>query len=245
MHASAMARREKTVDLNYIDTEFSSGDSKKMKSKRYQEENNNEVDELSKELSEMGCIVDAVKRPNICVENCVYDGSESEHEKSEVYNEEDAYSDEFEEDKSEEEESVKSLPKSEMSDTSREQTLRSSVKLTKSQSSMSSNKPPVSVSGRSTSFGSISGLKTRRINMSFTNERLREIERHNHILLTKILSARNARKCSIPPREQALRRPVPSAAVCRKSQQRQIDHDNMILLKKIQRAKSSACSIRR
>ncbi|XP_022823601.1 uncharacterized protein LOC111354392 [Spodoptera litura] len=242
-----MARREKTVEINYIDTEFSSGDCKQMRTKHYQEENNNVVDELSKELSEMGCIVDAAKRPpNICVETCVYEESESENEKTEVYNEEDAYSDEFEEDKSEEEESVKSLPKSVMSDTSREPTNRSSMKLTKSQSSIAShNKPPGSVSGRSTSFGSVSGLKTRRINMSFTNERLREIERHNHILLTKILSARNTRKCSIPSREQEARKPVPSAAVCRKNQQRQIDHDNMILLKKIQRAKSSACSIRR
>ncbi|CAH1634725.1 unnamed protein product [Spodoptera littoralis] len=242
-----MARREKTVEINYIDTEFSSGDCKQMRTKHYQEENNNVVDELSKELSEMGCIVDAAKRPpNICVETCVYEESESENEKTEVYNEEDAYSDEFEEDKSEEEESVKSLPKSVMSDTSREPTNRSSMKLTKSQSSITSHhKAPGSVSGRSTSFGSVSGLKTRRINMSFTNERLREIERHNHILLTKILSARNTRKCSIPSREQEARKPVPSAAVCRKNQQRQIDHDNMILLKKIQRAKSSACSIRR
>ncbi|KAF9824726.1 hypothetical protein SFRURICE_010333 [Spodoptera frugiperda] len=242
-----MARREKSVELNYIDTEFSSGDCKQMRTKHYQEENNNVVDELSKDLSEMGCIVDAAKRPpNICVETCVYEESESENEKTEVYNDEDAYSDEFEEDKSEEEESVKSLPKSVRSDTSREPTNRSSMKFTKSQSSITShNKPPGSMSGRSTSFGSVSGLKSRRINMSFTNERLREIERHNHILLTKILSARNTRKCSIPPREQEARKPVPSAAVCRKNQQRQIDHDNMILLKKIQRAKSSACSIRR
>ena len=160
-----MARREKNVNQTYIDTEFSSGDCKQMKSKRYKEENNNEVDELSKDLSEMGCIVDGVKRPNICVESCVYEGSESEHEVSEVYNDEEGYSDEFEEDKSEDEEDeeksseeedeesidcAKSLAKS--TDTSREPTARSSVKLTKSQFSISS-KPPCSVSGRSTSFG--------------------------------------------------------------------------------------------
>ncbi|KAJ8720863.1 hypothetical protein PYW08_006328 [Mythimna loreyi] len=247
-----MARQEKDVKLKYIDTEFSSGDCKQMKSKRYKEENNNEVDELSKDLSEMGCIVDGVKRPNICVESCVYEESGSENEVSEAYNEEDAYSDEFEDDKTEEDaksedegsiDSVKSIPKS--VDTSREPTTRSSVKLTKSQSSITS-KPPGSMSGRSTSFGSVSGTKARRINMSFTNERLREIERHNHILLSKILSARNARKSSIPAKEQeAPRRPVPSAAVCRKNQQRKIDHDNMILLKKIQRVKSSAYSMRR
>lgn len=80
-------------------------------------------------------------------------------------------------------------------------------------------------------FRSVSVPPTRRINMSFTNERLREIERHNHILLTKILSARNSKKSSIPPREQTARRPVPSAAVSRKSQQRQIDRENMVSFK--------------
>lgn len=75
---------------------------------------------------------------------------------------------------------------------------------------------------------SISIPPTRRVNMSFTNERLREIERHNHILLNKILSARNSRKSSIPPREQPARNPVPAAAVHRKLQQKKIDHDNMV-----------------
>lgn len=154
-----MARREKNIELNYVDAEFSSGDCKQMKSKRYKEENNNEIDELSKDFSEMGCIVDGVKKPNICVESCVYEGPESENEVSEVYNDEDAYSDEFEEDKSEDDvkssdeeesiDSVKSIPKS--TDTSRVPTTRSSVKLSKSQSSVISK--PGSMSGRSTSFG--------------------------------------------------------------------------------------------
>lgn len=114
----------------------------------YQEENNNEVNELSKELSEMGCIVDAVKRPpNICIETCVYD-SEEDEEKSKSFEEEDAYSDEFEEDKSDAEESIKTQPKS-TSDVNKSQPVQSSMKLSKSQSSMS-NKPPASVSGRST-----------------------------------------------------------------------------------------------
>lgn len=149
-----MSRRD-NVDVKYIDSEYSSGDSKNMKSKQYQEENNNEVDELSKTLSEMGCIVGPVKRPpNICVETCIY---ESEDEKTETYAEEDAYSDEFEEDKSEEEdaESVKTeTRKSAMSDLIDEDNMstKSSVKLSKSLS-MSSHKPPASVSGRSTSYG--------------------------------------------------------------------------------------------
>ncbi|CAG9782501.1 unnamed protein product [Diatraea saccharalis] len=243
-----MSRRESNVDTGgYIDAEYSSGDSNRLKTKQYQEENNNEVNELSKELSEMGCIVDVVKSPpNICVETCVYD-SDNEAEKSKSV-EEDAYSDEFEEDKSDGEESiqsVKSQAKSASENNKSQMVVPSSIKLSKSQSSMS-HKAPASVSGRSTSdFGSVSVPPTRRINMSFTNERLREIERHNHILLTKILSARNNKKSSIPGRDQPPRRPAPSAAVMRKNQQRQIDRDNMILLKKIQRAKSSVSSVRR
>ncbi|XP_037303512.1 uncharacterized protein LOC115439927 [Manduca sexta] len=242
-----MSRRDSTVDM---DAKYSSGDSVAMKPK-IQEENNNDIDELSKEL-QMGCIVDAVKKPNICVETCVYESDDevkTESYNPESYNpesynpeqEEDAYSDEFEEDSGEEQVSFKSEPKAKKT-LSREPS-QSFVKISKSNSSVSTNKPN-SVSGRSTNYGSLSVPQTRRINMSFTNERLREIERHNHILLTKILSARNNRKSSIPGRELP-RKPVPSAAVLRKNQQRQIDHDNMILLKKIQRAKSSACSIRR
>lgn len=149
-----MSHRD-NVDVKYIDTEYSSGDSKNVKSQRYQEENNNEVDELSKDLSEMGCTVGAIKRPpNICVESYVF---ESENEKSETGGDE-AYSDEFEDDNSgeEDEATVKTELKSSMSDTIREEILtNSSLKLTKSQSTMSNTKPPpsVSTSGRSTSFG--------------------------------------------------------------------------------------------
>ncbi|OWR51034.1 cilia- and flagella-associated protein 97-like [Danaus plexippus] len=230
----------------YLGTEYSSGDSNKLKSKQfYQEENNNEVNELSKNFSEMGCIVDVVKRPpNICIETCVYEDGDSEHENLDNVNDDVHYSDEFEE------EDVSDIEKNEpnqktvlSNNTSSMEMNKSNAKLTKSQSSIS-NKPP-SVSGRSTDYGSISVPPTRRINMSFTNERLREIERHNHILLNKILSARNKQKSSIPPRDQGLRKPVAPASVHRKMQQRKIDHDNMILLKKIQRAKSTSCSIRR
>ncbi|XP_072945614.1 uncharacterized protein [Epargyreus clarus] len=229
-----------------LDTTYTCGESNKKKKQLYQEENNNEVDELSKEFSEMGCIVDAVKRPpNVCIETCVYE-SGSDNEKSHSHENDDVhYSDEFEEDSDVEEIEVHNKSAHSTSKTESItviQPCKSSVKLTKSQSSMSSNKPP-SLSGRS-DFGSVSVPSTRRINMSFTNERLREIERHNHILLNKILSARNSRKSSIPARDPPVKR-VPPAAVHRKLQQRKIDHDNMILLKKIQRAKSSACSVRR
>ncbi|CAH0397067.1 unnamed protein product [Chilo suppressalis] len=244
-----MSHRESNIELDgYIDTEYSSGDANRAKTKHYQEENNNEINELSKELSEMGCIVDAVKRPpNVCIETCVYD-SEQEEEKTKSVEEEDAYSDEFEEeDKSDGEVSIRSVKSQHISGSENSKGLMvpSSIKLSKSQSSMS-HKAPASVSGRSSAaFGSVSVPSTRRINMSFSNERLREIERHNHILLTKILSARNSKKSCIPGRDQPPRRAMPSAAVSRKNQQRQIDRENMILLKKIQRAKSSVSSMRR
>ncbi|CAH2055661.1 unnamed protein product, partial [Iphiclides podalirius] len=254
-----MSRSEAEVDINgYIDMTYSSGDSNDMKSKQhYREENNNEVDELSKNFTEMGCIVDAVKRPpNICIETCVYEESDSggQDDKSEAEDDEKSlpedndkhedatYSDEFEEDKSEVEEEIKKIQSANAINVA--PAAKPLVKLSKSLSSSSANKQP-SLSGRSSDYGSVSVPATRRVNMSFTNERLREIERHNHILLNKILSARNVRKSSIPPREQPPRRAAPPAAVHRRLQQRQIDRDNMILLKKIQRAKSSACSVRR
>lgn len=110
-----MSRRESAKNL--IDDEYSSGDSNRAKTKcqdaskrlehlpKCQEENNNEIDHLSKQLDEMGCIVDAVKRPpNICVENCVHTEDSDSEEASEgaktvvdKENEEDAYTDEFEE----------------------------------------------------------------------------------------------------------------------------------------------------
>lgn len=152
-----MSRPESIVDKTngFADSKLSSGDSNTMTSKQhYQEENNNEIDELSKDLSEMGCIVDAVKRPpNICVETCVYE-SDSEEEKSNhecEVNEEDAYSDEFEEDKSEAEESLKLEPKLTQSADNTTRQAESSVKLTKSQSFMSIKHG--SVSGKSSNYG--------------------------------------------------------------------------------------------
>lgn len=141
-----MARRESKVET-YIDT-LSSGDSNNMKSKQNskKEVNNNEVDELSKEFSAMGCVVDAMKRPpNICVETCIY---ESDAESVKSHNDDDAYSDEFEEDKSEDEEPDKINSKAKSDDGDRD-TNQAAVKLCKSLSSVCSNKPPASISARS------------------------------------------------------------------------------------------------
>lgn len=144
---------EKSKRSEYIDTDYSHGDSKMMTSKqKYTEENNNEVDELSKNFSEMGCIVDPAQQPsNICIETCVYEESSSEEEQNnENENEDDAYSDEFEEDKSEEE-VLKLEPVSPKSESATNVRSQPNVKKASSQSSMSS-RPPISVSGRSTGF---------------------------------------------------------------------------------------------
>ncbi|CAG9128787.1 unnamed protein product [Plutella xylostella] len=240
-----MSRRDSPVDT-LLPTDYSAGDSNKMNPKTCQEENNNDIDQLSKDLSAMGCIVDAVKKPNICIEHCIHEESDSEDQNDTVINnEEDGYSDEFEDDKSDDE-GIKEIDLED--ERENEDDLKRTMTLIKSQSSTSTNKPPRSVAGsvRSSSYGSLPVPKTNRINMSFTNDRLREIERHNHILLNKIISARNVRKSSIPPHgAPAGIKPVPAAAVMRRNAQRKIDHDNMILLKKLQRTKSSSCSLRR
>lgn len=130
-----MSRRDE-VNVDYIDT-MSSGDSNTKHSQhtlKSKEVNNNEVDELSKEL-EMGCIVDAVKRPsNICVEDCVHE-SDTDNTQTQDADDDDAYSDEFEDD----EDYVK--PKDPPS-------TPPSLKLSKCQSSVSSIKAQ-SISARS------------------------------------------------------------------------------------------------
>lgn len=143
-----MSNKESVVKDVFIDTQYSSGDFNKMPKPKqhYQEENNNEVDELSKDFSEMGCIVDAVKRPpNICVETCVYE-SETERSGNEDSpdDEEDNYSDNFEDDKSDEEIEPK-LAKSETINRKDDQG-PPSIKLSKSHSFMSS-KTNVSMAG--------------------------------------------------------------------------------------------------
>lgn len=155
-----MSLAESHVDkMGYIDTKYSSGDSNELKCKQfYQEENNNELNELSKEFSEMGCIVDAVKKPpNICIETCVYEEPESDNEDAHNDNDNDNddethYSDEFEEEDISEvelEDNKKQIP---ISNATSKIQVKAPAKLTKSQSSISSQKPP-SVSGRSSDYG--------------------------------------------------------------------------------------------
>lgn len=155
------ATKGKVEVSNLIDTEYSSGDSNRMTMKQhYQEENNNEVDELSKELEAMGCIVDSVKRPpNICVETCVHEDTDvsGDEDKSKTLTcdeEENAYSDEFEEDNSDnEDQSISNEIKSIKSENANNTFKGDGMKLTKSQSSMSTHRPQMSISGRSTSYG--------------------------------------------------------------------------------------------
>ncbi|XP_041969356.1 uncharacterized protein LOC121726189 isoform X2 [Aricia agestis] len=189
-----MALYSSNVDASqYIDAEYSSGDSNNIKSKQYQEENNNNIDELSQHLSEMGCIVDAVKRPpNTCMETCVYEEPDERLSRNNISSEtndatnEDNYSDEFDEESSDKEEGIQPQP----SKITEHKIDKPPLKLSKSCSGNFS-KPP-SISARSSDFGSTSTItRSRRVNMSFSNDRLRDIERHNHILLNKILSARN------------------------------------------------------
>ncbi|XP_061399887.1 protein hemingway-like [Musca vetustissima] len=62
--------------------------------------------------------------------------------------------------------------------------------------------------------------------MSFSNERMREIERHNQILLRKILNIFQTTS------QTNLR--LTTSAVNRKKQQRQIDLDNQVLKRKLE-----------
>lgn len=135
----------------YRSIQYSGGDTNKMTLQQlYQEENNNDIDEITKNF-DMGCIVNKVKQPpNICVETCVYN-SDSETEKSEENNENDIevhYSDEFEEDSEVEE--IKTISKS-LSDSSCKIPMNNQsiklVKMSKSHTSVSSK--PLSMSGRS------------------------------------------------------------------------------------------------
>lgn len=93
-------------------------------------------------------------------------------------------------------------------------------------------------------------LKGTRHSMSFSNERFREIERVNQILLKKILSKRRSRPVLQPsPRERRfndinwderqkyLESRKASTAIKRSQTQRQIDIENAKLDKRIRQAK--------
>ncbi|XP_053950603.1 protein hemingway [Anastrepha ludens] len=95
--------------------------------------------------------------------------------------------------------------------------------------------------------GSNEKLKMRayqRKSWSFSNDRMREIERHNHILLRKILSQKPTYQSIAPKPKKFATLPttsrITSAAINRKKKQRQIDLDNQGLKRRIE-----AISLRR
>ncbi|XP_055852912.1 cilia- and flagella-associated protein 97 [Episyrphus balteatus] len=72
-----------------------------------------------------------------------------------------------------------------------------------------------------------------RKSLSFSNERMREIERHNQILLRKILTQK-PRKEFVNQKIQCPNLRMTTSAVNRRKQQRQIDLDNQVLKRKIE-----------
>ncbi|XP_037944275.1 protein hemingway [Teleopsis dalmanni] len=83
-------------------------------------------------------------------------------------------------------------------------------------------------------------VRVHRKSWTFTNERMREIERQNHILLKKILTQKPTYTTSnskpIQPKISNLPPGIrmTSSAVNRRKQQRQIDMDNQVLWRKLQ-----------
>ncbi|XP_062540909.1 protein hemingway [Armigeres subalbatus] len=82
-------------------------------------------------------------------------------------------------------------------------------------------------------------------NLSFTRDRVREIERHNQLLLQKIMTTKPT--LSTKPKSSVMTMSTPStnnsrttsAAVNRKKKQRQIDIDNQLLRKKLEKIERS------
>ncbi|XP_012542668.1 uncharacterized protein LOC105840308 [Monomorium pharaonis] len=79
--------------------------------------------------------------------------------------------------------------------------------------------------------------KYRRWNMSFTDEEMRKIERENELLLRKIMAQQKPRQKILG--ESAIQSRISSSAINRKKLQKKIENDNVLLLKRIQQAKSS------
>ncbi|XP_058800595.1 uncharacterized protein LOC131669610 [Phymastichus coffea] len=79
-------------------------------------------------------------------------------------------------------------------------------------------------------------LLPQRKNMSFTNNEVMKIERDNEILLRKIMAQQKTRKGKANITLQKLS----SSAINRKKSQRKIEEDNMMLLQRLQKAKSCA-----
>nr|XP_029717262.1 protein hemingway-like [Aedes albopictus]XP_029717263.1 protein hemingway-like [Aedes albopictus] len=86
-------------------------------------------------------------------------------------------------------------------------------------------------------------------NLSFSRDRVREIERHNQLLLQRIMTTKPTLSTKAKPSATTISTPshnnsrTTSAAVNRKKKQRQIDIDNQLLrkkLEKIERTRRSA-----
>ncbi|XP_014475776.1 PREDICTED: uncharacterized protein LOC106745044 [Dinoponera quadriceps] len=78
--------------------------------------------------------------------------------------------------------------------------------------------------------------RSRRWNMSFTDEQMRRIERENELLLRKIMAQQKPRHQVLG--ERVVQSRISSSAINRKRLQKKIDDDNMLLVKRIQQAKS-------
>ncbi|KAG5321603.1 CFA97 protein, partial [Acromyrmex heyeri] len=78
--------------------------------------------------------------------------------------------------------------------------------------------------------------KCRRWNMSFTDEEMRKIERENELLLRKIMAQQKPRHKILG--EDTVQSRTSSSAINRKKLQKKIENDNMLLLRRIQQAKS-------
>lgn len=76
----------------------------------------------------------------------------------------------------------------------------------------------------------------KRCNMSFTDEEMRKIERENELLLRKIMAQQKPRHRILG--EGSAQSRTSSSAINRKKLQKKIENDNMLLLRRIQKAKS-------
>ncbi|XP_020300883.1 cilia- and flagella-associated protein 97-like [Pseudomyrmex gracilis] len=82
--------------------------------------------------------------------------------------------------------------------------------------------------------------KCRRWNMSFTDDEMRKIERENELLLRKIMAQQKPRHRIVD--EHTAQPRTSSSAINRKKLQKKIESDNMLLLRRIQQAKSCVFS---
>lgn len=78
--------------------------------------------------------------------------------------------------------------------------------------------------------------RCRRWNMSFTDEEMRKIERENELLLRKIMAQQKPRHKILG--ENTVQSRTSSSAINRKKLQKKIENDNVLLLRRIQQAKS-------